>query len=381
MFPLSVMIKPASAMCNMSCRYCFYCDEARKRSCASYGYMSEETLENVIRRTLEEAGGYINYIYQGGEPTLRGLDFFRKAVELQKKYNRRQIAVYNSLQTNGLALDEEWCRFFKAHDFLIGLSVDGTKKIHDSLRRTKAGAETFEKVLCSAALLDAQGVEYNILTVVTSQVAQNIREIYGEYRERGWRYQQYIVCLDPLGEEGVQRAYSLTPHRYGVFLSELFDLWYEDVKKGRQPYIRQFENYAALSAGLAAEACDQRGVCGIQNVVEADGSVYPCDFYALDEYCIGNFNTDDLKTINRNRRRIGFLERSLRLSANCQRCRYYRLCRGGCQRNRKWNKELKAYENTLCSGYRLFFDACGGRIQALGEAIAAKRSAVWTRQD
>lgn len=354
--PISVLMKPASGMCNMRCEYCFYCDEMEKRTTESFGFMSEETLKNVIRRTLSRAEGFASYAYQGGEPTLRGIDFFKKAVAFQKQYNRRGIQVNNALQTNGYLLDEEWCLFLKENQFLVGLSVDGTAEYHNALRHTKSGEDTFDRVCRSAGLMDRYGVDYNILTVVTPRIAENIEEIYREYEGRGWHYQQYIACLDPLGEPCGGTAYSLTPEAYGTFLDRLFGLWYRDYKKGRQPYIRQFENYIGMAKGYPPEACDQRGTCGIQNVVEADGSVYPCDFYMLDEYRLGNFNTDRLDRIDERRKEIGFVERSRLLNEACGKCEYYRLCRGGCQRNREYNERTGQYENYFCRAYQIFFD-------------------------
>ena len=188
------------------------------------------------------------------------------------KYNKNDISVTNALQTNGLLLDEEWCQFFKENHFLVGVSIDGIKEIHDKLRHNKTKGGTFEKIEKGIELLEHFEVEYNILTVVSHDVACNIEKIYRFYKEKGWNYQQYIACLDPLGEKRGENEYSLKPQEYGVFLTKLFDLWYEDYLKGQQPYIRQFENYAGIIMGYAPEACDQRGICSIQNVVEADGS-------------------------------------------------------------------------------------------------------------
>lgn len=208
---ISVLIKPSSSMCNMSCDYCFYCDEAQKRNQESYGFMSEQTLKNVIRKTMLCAEGAISYAYQGGEPTLRGIEFFEKAVLFQKQYNRNNIRVTNALQTNGYAIDEDWCLFFKKNNFLIGLSVDGTSDIHDSFRHAKSGEGTYKQISHTAALLDEYGVDYNILTVVTPPVASNIVAIYTDYKRRGWNFQQYIPCLDPLYEGHKNTAYSLPP--------------------------------------------------------------------------------------------------------------------------------------------------------------------------
>ena len=189
-------------------------------------------------------------------------------------------------------------------------------------------------------------------------VSQNIQEIYAFYKRQKWNFQQYIACLDPLKEPHGQNSYSIPPESYGQFLTELFRLWYKDWKKNRQPYIRQFENYIAILLGQFPESCDQRGTCSIQYAVEADGSVYPCDFYMTDEYRLGNFNERRLDEIDAKRREISFLERSLLLDQSCKLCTYYSLCKGGCQRNRDWNPETKTYQNYFCQSYRMFFDAC-----------------------
>lgn len=366
---ISVMIKPSSGMCNMNCDYCFYCDETQKRTQENYGFMSEQTLKNIIRKTILQAEGFVSYAYQGGEPLLRGLDFFQKAIAYQQQYNKHNLKVMNALQTNGYALDEEWCSFLKENGFLVGVSVDGTEWIHNKHRQDKAGMGTHKRIMEKIALLDRYQVDYNILTVVNRDVAENIEEVYTFYKEKGWHYQQYIACLDPLEDEHGTSEYALLPEQYGKFLIRLFDLWYEDWKVGKQPNIRQFENYLGILMGYQPEACDQRGVCGIQNVVEADGSVYPCDFYMLDEYRLGNFNENRLDEINQKREEIGFRERSMNLSKECMACKYYKICRGGCRRNRDYEPAAGTYHNYFCKSYQMFFDACMERMQEMAEKV------------
>ena len=372
--PISVLIKPASGICNMKCDYCFYCDEAKKRITKSYGFMTERTLKNVIRKTMLHADGMISYVFQGGEPTLRGLEFFEKVIEYQKQYNKNRVYVNNAIQTNGYALNEEWAKFFKENHFLVGFSLDGTKENHDLYRHNTEGEGTYDRILKSINLMDAYGVDYNILTVVTKDTAEHISEIYKEYQTRGWNYQQYIACLDPLGEERGKNPYALTPVQYGSFLIELFQLWYEDWKKKKQPYIRQFDNYIGILMGYQPESCDQRGSCGVQTVVEADGSVYPCDFYMLDEYYLGNLNEHRIEDIERMRKEIGFIERSEKVSEECRKCQYYRICRGGCQRNRERNSYSGEYENYFCSGYKMFFDACLEQLKEIAREVNFRKS-------
>lgn len=372
--PISVLIKPASGICNMKCDYCFYCDEAKKRITKSYGFMTERTLRNVIRKTMLHADGMISYVFQGGEPTLRGLEFFEKVIEYQKQYNKNRVYVSNAIQTNGYALNEEWAKFFKENHFLVGFSLDGTKENHDLYRHNTEGEGTYDRILKSINLMDAYGVDYNILTVVTKDTAEHISEIYKEYQTRGWDYQQYIACLDPLGEERGKNPYALTPVQYGSFLIELFQIWYEDWKKKKQPYIRQFDNYIGILMGYQPESCDQRGSCGVQTVVEADGSVYPCDFYMLDEYYLGNLNEHRIEDIERMRKEIGFIERSEKVSEECRKCQYYRICRGGCQRNRERNSYSGEYENYFCSGYKMFFDACLEQLKEIAREVNFRKS-------
>lgn len=259
--PGSVMIKPASGMCNLDCTYCFYHDEMKNREMDSFGFMSDETLKNVIRKTMSRAEGGISFAYQGGEPAMRGLDFFRRAVEYQNQYNHAGIRVSNAFQTNGYLLNEDWRRFFAENHFLVGVSVDGTQAIHDRCRRLPGGGGTYRRIVDNIRLLDKYHVDYNILTVVT------LEEIYAHYKAQGWRYQQYIQCLDPIGSRPGSQPYSLTPELYGKFLIRLFRLWAADVRQGLQLYIRQFENYIGILLGYQPEACDQRGICSIQNVV------------------------------------------------------------------------------------------------------------------
>ncbi len=353
MLDISVLIKPASGMCNMSCDYCFYADEQKNRETENYGFMSFGTLKNVIRKTMANAERSITFAFQGGEPTLRGIDFFKEVIRLENRYNRRGIKVQNAMQTNGYDVDEKWCEFLHDNHFLAGLSVDGTKECHDAYRHTKDGKGTSDRICRTAELFDRYGVEYNILTVVNRKVAAGIEQIYAFYKKKGWRYLQFIPCLEPFGAEPGKQKFSVTPEQYGTFLVRLYELWYEDYKKGEQPYIRQFENYAAILMGYLPEACDQRGTCGLQHVVEADGTVYPCDFYAVDEYRIGNFNENTFAEIQKKRDGIRFVERSENISGRCGRCDYYRLCRGGCQRNRVFDPETETYHNYFCESYQM----------------------------
>ena len=235
MRPLQMLIKPASANCNLNCRYCFYCDEGKNRENFSYGFMSEETLEVLVRKAFEYADGFCGFAFQGGEPTLAGLPFFRRLIDLQKKYNRNHIRVDNSIQTNGCGLSEEWAEFFAREKFLVGLSLDGIKSTHDAYRVNRKGEGSFGEVMRTAEMFGRLGVEYNILTVVNGKTGLRAAKIYDFYKKNHFQYLQFIACLDPIGAEPGKQPYSLTPEVYGRFLMELFDRWYDDVQGGSSP--------------------------------------------------------------------------------------------------------------------------------------------------
>lgn len=361
---LSLMLKPSSGMCNMRCKYCFYADETQKRSVPSYGFMSLETLEQVMKKALEAADGSCTICFQGGEPTLAGLDFFRHAVELGARWNVHGCAVSYALQTNGLLIDEEWCRFLAQHHFLVGVSLDGTKDLHDANRVDAQGKGTFTRVFRAIQLLRQHGVDTNVLTVLTGNLCRSFRKVYQFYDKNGLDYQQYIPCLDPLEEPRGGHPWSLTPQRFGQYLNTAFDCWYADAMAGHKKYHRFFDNLLLMLDRQPPEACGMLGVCGMQYVVEADGSVYPCDFYMLDDYRLGNLNTDSFQDLDQRREAIGFVEASRAPDPECRACRWLPLCRGGCRRDRDYYQDGIG-KNYYCEAYRQFFEYAYPRLEAL----------------
>ncbi len=358
---LSILIKPASGSCNMRCRYCFYADETRKRAEAGHGAMSLATAENLVRRAMESAEGGCAFCFQGGEPTLRGLDFFRDFVALARRYDAGRARASFSIQTNGLLLDDQWAAFLKENRFLVGLSMDGDRQTHDLNRVDADGNGTFSRVLRAARLLGKYAVPFNILTVVNARVARSADSIYSFYKKNGLLYQQYIPCLDPIFERRGGSSWSLTPEAYGRFLIRLFDRWYADRMRGEPVYIHYFESLAGMLQGVPPASCGMMGVCSVQTVVEADGSVYPCDFYALDEYRLGNVNADSFDELHQ--KRLPFLEQSRQGLEKCVSCRHGPLCRGGCRRDRQGPDGIG--ENYFCPAYMAFFDHAVPKLQAL----------------
>lgn len=364
--PISFLIKPASGSCNMRCKYCFYADEQAKREVCSYGMMSLETMHRIVDKGLAFADRDCTFAFQGGEPTLIGLGFFRDLVEYAKvQPNPRRVKLYFAIQTNGYVIDEEWARFLGENHFLVGVSLDGTKEIHDRYRPDAAGNGTWNRVMGAIRLLENQKVDYNILTVVTAATARNSQKIYNFFKKNKMAYQQYIECLDPIGEEPGGHEYSLTPEKYETFLKGMFDAWYLDRKSGRYVYNRYFENLMMLLNGQMPESCNMRGVCGRQWVIEADGSTYPCDFYALDEWLLGNINTDSLEQMEKRREELGFIRWSEQIHEDCRSCRWLELCRGGCRRNREPVTGNSSGRNYFCSAYRGFFEYAYPRLQEI----------------
>lgn len=362
---IQLLIKPASGMCNLRCSYCFYCDEMKNRKTRNYGFMSEKTLENLVKRAFENEKEFCGFAFQGGEPTLCGLDFFEKFIALEKKYNVGKISVFHSIQTNGFALSEKWADFFVRNKFLVGVSLDGMRATHDTYRKAMNGKGSFESILDTISLFERKGVSFNILTVVNAITAKNISSIYSFYKERGWNYFQFIPCLDPLMEKQGIRNYSLKPEIYGEFLVKLFELWYADVKKGKMPYIREFENYIGMLLGYEPELCSQRGHCSIQLVVEADGSVYPCDFYVTDKYNMGNIENYSINELRRRGLELGFVQESMKKPRECMECPYGFLCRGGCRRMCVVDSKGNIGINYFCKSYKQLFEATLPRFKEL----------------
>ena len=371
---LSLLIKPASGNCNMRCRYCFYADELDNREIRSYGKMSVDTMHTIVDKAMEYGDYECTIAFQGGEPTLAGLDFYRDLVAYVTAHeNPKKLKIHYALQTNGYLINEEWAAFLGENHFLVGVSLDGIKEIHDRYRLDAAGKGTYQRVISAIRLLEKHQVEYNILTVVTAATARNGQKIYNYFKKNHFGYQQYIECLDPIGEEPGQHEYSLTPEKYGEFLKSMFDAWYLDMRSGTYVYNRYFENLMMIMAGQQPESCNMRGVCGKQWVFEADGSVYPCDFYALDQWCLGNINKNSFEEMDQKRDELGFIQWSMRQQEDCQKCRWFGLCRNGCRRNREPVTAEHTNRNYFCKSYQMFFEYAYPRLTEIYQLYMAGR--------
>lgn len=351
---LNLLIKPASSSCNLRCRYCFYYDVADNREVKNYGIMNDDTLENMVKKVFDDVEYSANFAFQGGEPTMAGIEFFEKFHKFVEKYNTKKIIVNFSLQTNGTLLNKKWLELFKKHNYLIGLSLDGNKEMHDTFRIDAKGEGTFSRVLKAAKMMKKADVEFNILCVVNKLIAQNGKLVYNFFRNNGFRYYQFIPCLDSLSCSE-EKDYTLTAEDYGKFLDETFNFWYEDMMSGKRISVRHFDNYTKILLGEEPEACDMVGHCNMNAVLESDGSMYPCDFYVLDEFKVGNINESSFEELFKSEAEMRFLRTSLAVDEKCKVCRYFKICRGGCRRHKELTAEGN-YENRFCESYKYFFE-------------------------
>lgn len=361
---LQLLIKPASSGCNLRCSYCFYEDECENRQIRSYGIMKKDVLEQVVRKALEEAEESCTFGFQGGEPLLAGLDFFESFIGYTKKYKKPKTALQFSIQTNGTLLDERWIDLFRKNKFLVGISLDGTRELHDRNRVDAEGDPTFQKVLRHAHDLQKNQVDVNVLCVLTKQTAKKIRSVYQFLKKQGFFYHQYIPCLDAMGEKWGEKPWSLTPQVYGEAMKELFDLWFEDRIKGTWVSIREFDNWINMLRGLPPEACAQTGRCSMQNIIEANGDIFPCDFYVLDEHRIANVLDEDFHFFQGILPEKRFFQTGMERGPECKKCRWYPLCRGGCRRN-----YTEDGLNYFCPAYQAFFPYAIERMEYLASCL------------
>lgn len=370
---VNLLIKPASSLCNLRCRYCFYEDEARNRTQRSMGVMSQALAQQLICQAFDavDAGGAVNFTFQGGEPTVAGLPFFRDFAQTARTHCPAGVSVHYAIQTNGTLLDEQWAAFLKQEHFLVGLSLDGMRRVHDSLRLDAAGSGTWQRVLAAKSLLEKYGVDYNALCVVTADCARRGEQVYKNLKNLGFRYIQFIACMDPIGRPRGQEPWSLTPEEYGVFLCRIFDLWYQDWKKRDYHSIRLFDDYIHILLGDGASTCATCGKCGSYLVIEGDGSAYPCDFYVLDPWKLGSIQETTIARLSGSEKAAAFLRWGTDKPAECRSCPYGRLCNGGCKND--WHTDETGTHNYFCSSFRTLLDYALPRMQEIAAAEHAAR--------
>ncbi len=346
---LTLLVKPAAGLCNMDCGYCFYKAASENRE---NRIMTRETADLLIQRIEEYRPDELSVIFQGGEPTLAGLDYF----EYFAKNLKRRVKAYIlfSIQTNGLLIDNRFASFLKKYDFLVGVSVDGSRKTNDRYRVDRNGYGVLPQTLTAISILKKHGVNFNILSVIDSKNAGDADSTYAYFKKHKFYDLQFIPYVDD--REGI----NLSCEAYENFLKRIFDLWYDDFTAGEMIQIRHINNYLDIIAGFPPESCAMCGICGNYFVIESNGDIYPCDFYCDNEHLLGSIYGDN--PFGENEIKSRFIEQSLIIHSHCKSCKYYSLCRGGCRRDRIDNLTVNKY----CKAYYNFFEYS---IERLTDAV------------
>ncbi len=384
-----IMTKPIGAICNIDCKYCFYLEKENLYPETRNFRMPDDVLENYVRQYIQQQDApEITFAWQGGEPTLMGLEFFQRAVEFQKKHCPAGKRISNALQTNGMLLNDAWCAFFRAHNFLIGLSIDGPSELHDRYRVDKAGGGTFGRVMEGLALLKKHGVEFNTLTVVNRHNARRPLEVYDFLCAHGSGFMQFIPLVERNGQSGDTFAappqsgdadspvtpMSVESLAYGEFLCAIFDRWVRN-DVGRV-YVQLFEVQLAIWMGLPSSLCVFSETCGNALAMEHNGDVYSCDHYVYPEYRLGNIGKEALGDMvaSPQQRKFGTDKRDA-LPQYCRDCDVRFACHGECPKHRFIQTPSgEPGLNYLCAGYKRFFHHIDPHMKTMAELLKARRS-------
>lgn len=382
-FRFHAMVKPIGARCNLNCTYCYYLHKHSLLDQPALPRISDDILGKHIRGYIDaQTGDEVVFSWQGGEPSLLGLDFFRKAVELQKRYKKTGQRIENDLQTNGTLLDSEWVKFLKENSFLVGLSCDGPEELHDRFRVTKDGKPTHRQVMSAAKLLRESNVPFNALCVVNRENAKSPYDVYRFLtRELGAKRIQLIPCVEPgcfqqtapqkwaadtLPAVATAQAapgnpdlpvtdWSVDPDDWGYFLAKVWDDWYR--RDYGKIHVDLFENAVTQSMGLPAQRCVTAEFCGKALALEHNGDVYSCDHYVYPEYRLGNLQTLSWSSMAFSEKQIKFgFDKRETLPSYCLRCEHLKLCWGGCPKDRfARTPDGEPGLNYLCPGLKKFF--------------------------
>ena len=331
--PFAVMAKPVGPRCNLQCSYCYYLETEQLHTADRSPRMSDETLEAYIRQYIEASPGpVVPFTWHGGEPTLAGLDFYRLAVALEKKYLPEGWSCWNNLQTNGMLLDDEWCAFLAENHFDIGLSIDGAQWIHDEFRKDRGGNGTYQRAAAAVRRLQAHGIQPDLLCTVTSAAANDPLAVYRALRDLRTGWIQFIPIVRRT-EDGQVTPDSVTGKAYGDFLCTVFDEWSQN-DLGRTE-VQMFAETMLVWSGGAASLCWMAPTCGRVLIVEQDGGVYSCDHFVNPEHRLGSIQDSTLDALVDQPEQIRFgRDKRDSLPEKCRSCAYLPVCNGGCPKDR-----------------------------------------------
>ena len=381
------MGKPVGPLCNLDCKYCFYLEKEDLYPAASNFRMAESVLTQYIRQYIDsQPGTEVNFAWQGGEPTLLGLDYFRHIVEVQAQFAGRK-RVSNAIQTNATLLDDAWCEFLRDNHFLVGVSIDGPRELHDGYRVDKGGHPTFDKVMAGLELLKRHAVTFNTLTVVHRDNARHPLEVYRFLKDIGSTYLQFIPLVERLAvaklvppptrgdaREGGVAPWSVEPLQYGKFLVEIFTDWVR--RDVGEIFVQLFEVALGNWLGLGSSLCIFAETCGRALALEHNGDVFSCDHYVYPRYKLGNVLTDDLADLVHLpiQRDFGNAKRDS-LPEYCRNCDVRFACNGECPKNRFIKTpDGQPGLNYLCQGYKHFFGSIDPQMKELARLIRSVRS-------
>lgn len=387
-----VVAKPIGPLCNLDCEYCFYLEKQalyRTGNNTETSFrMSDTVLETFITNYISsQPTPAVEFVWQGGEPTLLGIDFYKRVVELQKPF-AAQKTINNALQTNGTLLTDDWCRFLKDHNFMVGISLDGPKEIHDRYRHDKSGKGSFDSAMHGLRLLQKHGVEYNVLVSVARETAQHPLAVYQYLRNLGVEYIQFTPIVERTGssmqheglrlaappslledESGKVTPWSVDPEEYGDFLIAVFEEWVRnDVGT---VFVMNFEWALNAWLGNPSPVCVHAEQCGGSLVVEHNGDVYACDHCVYPEYLLGNVSSQSLPSLAEKSRQSGFgLNKETALPLQCRECEVIAACRGGCPKHRFTQTfGNEAALHYLCRGYGKFFRHIRKYLRAMTQLL------------
>ena len=366
----SLLIKPASADCNLRCSYCFYLAKKELYPHDRTHRMDIATLEHLIKGYLATQQPVYTFTWQGGEPTLMGAGFFKRVTDLQKKFARPGSRIANGLQTNATLIDDALAHHLARYNFLVGCSLDGPPQMHDRYRRYSNAKPSHAAVRKGIETLCRHGVEFNILVLVSQANVHQARSVYRYLREEGFYFQQYIPCVE-FDKNGRPLPYAINGKEWGRFLCDIFDCWYpQDVQRVS---IRYFDALLNKRLGTHAGLCSLANNCCLYFVVEYNGDIYPCDFFVEKNLRLGNVADTTWENALSSPLYAKFGKQKSELSRQCRQCVFLDRCMGDCQKHRQAHKSEEARLSYLCDGWRMFLQHSQPAFEALARWIQSGR--------